>query len=82
MRPQHQVICIVRGKIIGTGLGVGVVLVERILPREGLLEITTFAGRFVERQRGTDHGREIGSESREEQLSLAPGVAEAVAFCH
>ena len=46
---SNKIIRIVRGKIIDAGFGVGVVLVERILPHEGLFEITAFAGRFIKR---------------------------------
>ena len=45
---QQQVLCIVGRKIVGAGLGVGVMLVERLLPNDSPLEITAFASRFIE----------------------------------
>jgi hypothetical protein len=59
VRTQQQIGSIIRGKIVTGGVGVGVMRVERALPGESLIEIAAFAGCFIERQRGADHGGEI-----------------------
>ena len=82
MRPQQQVGGVVGGQIIAAGVGVGVMGVEGALPGQRPLEIGPLAGRFVERQRGADHGGEIGCQAGKQQLAGAPGMAEPVALGH
>ncbi len=59
MRSQQEVAGVVRRKIIAARIVVGVVRIECVLPCKRSFEVMTLAGRFMERQRGTDHGGEI-----------------------
>src|SRR5581483_773391 len=61
---------------------VGIMPVESSLPRLRLLKETTLAGRFIKRQGGADHGCEIRSEARKEQLSGTPGMTKAAICGH
>ena len=81
-RAHHQAFGVGGGEIVGAGLGVGVVAVERALPGERLFEIGALPGRLVERQRGADHGGEVGREAGKFELACAPGMAEPVAARH
>ena len=82
MRAHHQVAGVVGGQEIGAGFGVGVVSVELTLPAERPLQKAALPGRFVERQRRPDHGGVVGGEPRQQQLALAPGMAEAAVPRH
>ena len=80
--PDDQAFGVGGGEIIGAGLGIGVVAIERALPGERLVEIVLLPGRFVERERGADHGGEVGREAGKLELAFAPGMAEPVAAGH
>ncbi len=80
MRAQQQIGGVVGGEIIAAGIGIGVMRIERALPGKRAVEEAPLAGRLVERQRGADHGGEIGGEAWKQQLPVAPGMAEPVAF--
>jgi len=73
---------VVGGKIIAAGVGIGVMRIERALPGQRLREIGAFAGRLMQRQRGADHGGEIGGQAGKQQLARAPGMPKPIALGH
>src|SRR5262249_25699609 len=76
-RRHHEALGVVRGEEVAAIGRIGVVALERRLPVECALEIAVLAGCLVERQRGADHGGMIGGEAREQELAVAPGMAES-----
>ena len=81
-RADDETLGVGGGQIIGAGLRIGIVAVERMLPGERPIEISLPAGRLMQRQRGADHRREVGCEAGKFQLALAPGMTEPVAARH
>ena len=56
--------------------------VERGLPGQGLVQIGSFAGGFVQRQGGPDHEGKVRGETGIKQAAVAPGMAKPVAAGH
>ena len=82
MRPQQQIAGVVRRPVIAAGLSVGVMRIERALPRQRLVEKALLAGRLEQRERGADHRGEVGRQSGKQQLPVAPRMTETVALGH
>src|SRR6476646_4437705 len=82
MRAQQQVGRVVSGKVIPTGVLIGVVRVECGLPAERVFKVWAFACRLVESQCGADHRRIVGSKTWKKQFAITPGMSQPVSLGH